>query len=210
MAEACIILIRHAETEWNKAGRIQGYHADSALTEAGRGQVRALAARLAREGIEALYSSDAGRTRETADPISEATRLPVVHDKALRERNYGVFEGHSFSEIETVFPTDFRKFRTRDPHYVPPNGESAVQFRDRVLTVLGAIATRARGQRAAVVTHGGVLGVVYRQAMNIPLEAKRDYLLANAGLNRFRFAAGRWLLDAWADVAHLSDPTPSE
>ena len=205
MAETCIILVRHAETEWNKAGRIQGYQADSALTETGRGQVRALAARLARDGIDALYSSDAGRTRETAYPISEATRLPVVHDKALRERNYGVFEGYSFSEIETAFPAAFQKFRTRDPHYIPPSGESAAQFRDRIVAVLEAIAARSRGQRVAVVTHGGALGVVYRQAMDIPLEAKRDYMLANASLNHFRFAAGRWLLDAWADVAHLSD-----
>jgi len=40
--------------------------------------------------------------------------------------------------------------------------------------------------------------------MNIPLEAKRGYSLANASLNHFRFADGRWLLDAWGDVAHLS------
>src|SRR6266853_1266378 len=72
--ETRLILIRHGETEWNITGRIQGYRADSALTATGREQVRALAVRLAREGIDALYSSDAGRTRETADPIAAATR----------------------------------------------------------------------------------------------------------------------------------------
>jgi len=201
--ETRLILTRHGETEWNRAGRIQGYRADSALTATGREQVRALAVRLAREGIDALYSSDAGRTRETADPIAAATRLPVVYETALRERNYGVFEGHSFTGIESAFPEEFEKFRTRDPHYVPPEGESAAQFRDRVVTALEIVAARTRGRRVAVVTHGGVLGAMYRQAMNIPLDAKRDYSLANASVNHFRFAGSRWLLDAWGDVAHL-------
>src|SRR5229473_1003616 len=89
--ETRLILIRHGETEWNRTGRIQGYRADSVLTATGREQVRALAVRIARERIDALYSSDAGRTRETADPIGAATRLPVVYETALRERNYGVF-----------------------------------------------------------------------------------------------------------------------
>jgi probable phosphoglycerate mutase len=203
MAEARILLIRHGETEWNRAGRVQGYHADSPLTETGREQARALAARLAREGIDALYSSDAGRTRETANPICMVTRLPVIRDKALRERNYGVFEGRSFTEVEVEFPAEFGKFRTRDPNYAPPNGESATQFRDRIITALEGIAARATGKRVAVITHGGVLGVMYRHTMNIALEAKRGYSLANAGLNHFRFADGRWLLDAWGDVAHL-------
>jgi len=133
VAETRLILIRHGETEWNRAGRIQGYHADSVLTATGREQVRALAARLAREGIDALYSSDAGRTRETAAPIGAAMGLPVVYETALRERNYGVFEGHSFAGVESAFPEEFERFRTRDPHYVPPEGESAAQFRDRVV-----------------------------------------------------------------------------
>lgn len=203
MAEARLVLIRHGETEWNRAGRIQGYHADSALTDTGREQVRALALRLAREGIDALYSSDAGRTRETAEPIAAATRSPIVFDKALRERNYGVFEGYSFSEIETAFAGEYAMFRTRDPHYVPPQGESAAQFRDRIVATLEAIATGANARRVAVVTHGGVLGVMYRHAMDIPLETRRSYSLANASLNHFRFAAGRWVLEAWGDIAHL-------
>ena len=202
MSEAHILLIRHGETEWNREGRIQGYHADSPLTATGRGQVRALAVRLARESIDALHSSDMGRTRETAGPISAATRLPVIYEKALRERNYGVFEGYSFTGIESAFPAEFEKFRARDPHYAPPDGESAAQFRDRIVTALEGIAARVTG-RVAIVTHGGVLGVMYRQAMSIPLEAKRSYSLANASLNQFRFVDGRWMLDAWGDVAHL-------
>jgi probable phosphoglycerate mutase len=210
VAEARVVLIRHGETEWNREGRVQGYHSDSPLTEAGRGQARALAERLARERVDALYASDTGRTRLTANPIAAATGLRVIHDAALRERNYGAFEGRTFAEVERDFPAEYEKFRTRDPDYLPPGGESAAQFRDRVMAALERIAAEADGRRVAVVTHGGVLGIAYRYAMDIPLDARRGYSLANASLNHFRYAAGRWLLEAWGDVAHLPAESPDE
>jgi probable phosphoglycerate mutase len=204
MTEARLVLIRHGETHWNREGRIQGYHADSSLTEIGHAQANAVAERLAREGIDALHSSDAGRTRQTVDPISATTGLPIVYDSSLRERNYGIFEGRTFAEIELEYPDDFRKYRDRDPTHATPGGESAERFRDRVVAALEAIAARHQDARVAVVTHGGVLGMLYRHTMNIPLDAPRSYVLANASLNHFRFAGGQWLLDAWADVAHLN------
>jgi probable phosphoglycerate mutase len=203
VAEVRVILIRHGETEWNREGRVQGYHADSPLTEAGRGQARALAERFARERVDALYASDTGRARRTASPIGAATGLRVIHDAALRERNYGGFEGHTFAEVERDFPEEYERFCTRDPNYVPPGGESATQFRDRVMAAFERIVAETSGRRVAVVTHGGVLGIVYRHAMDVPLEARRGYTLANASLNQFRYAAGRWLLETWGDVAHL-------
>jgi len=210
VAETRVILIRHGETQWNREGRIQGYHGDSPLTPAGRTQVRSLGKCLAREGAELLYSSDSGRARETADPIGAATGLPVIHERELRERAYGVFEGCRYAEVETRFAAEFERFRSRDPHYVPPGGESAAQFRDRILAVFRRIALEASGRCVAVVTHGGVLGILYREAAGMPLEAPRDYPIANASLNRLRFAEGRWSLDGWGDVAHLPAESLSE
>jgi probable phosphoglycerate mutase len=203
MAEARVILVRHGETEWNRELRIQGYRADSPLTGAGRAQAQAAAERLAREGIDALYSSDAGRARQTAAPVAAATGLAIAEDPDLRERNYGVFEGRTFSEVERAFPEEYRRFRARDPHYAAPEGESAVQFRDRVVAALERIAGCAIGKRVAVVTHGGVLGVLYRHATGMALDTPRDYSIANASLNRLCFSAGRWRIEAWGDVAHL-------
>jgi len=203
VADIGIILIRHGETHWNREGRIQGFDADSALTSVGCEQARCVGERLVREDIHALYASDLGRTRATAAPIAAATGLAIVHEKALRERAYGEFEGHTFAEIESGFPAEYERLRSRDPHYAPPGGESAAQFRERVLAALHAIAARESGKRVAVVTHGGVLGILYREAMGMTLEAKRSYSIANASLNHFRFAGGRWELVAWGDVAHL-------
>ena len=202
MAEARVVLIRHGETEWNREGRIQGYHADSPLTASGHAQALLPAECLASEAFDALHSSDAGRTRQTATPICAATGLEVVYDATLRERNYGLFEGRTYREVEREYPEAFQKFRTRDPYYVPPNGESAVQFRDRVVAALERIAEGAAGG-VAVITHGGVLGMMYRHVTGTPLDSKRSYSLHNASINRFLYSDKRWLLEIWGDIAHL-------
>ncbi len=204
MSEATrIILVRHGETHWNREARIQGYHANSPLTDTGVAQARAVAARLAEEGIDALYASDAGRTLQTVEPIAAATGLPATHEAGVRERNYGIFEGRTFAEVEEVFPEEFQKYRMRDPHYAIDGGESAVQFRDRIVAALAEIARRHAGKRSVVVTHGGVIGALYRVSLDMPMDAPRVYATRNASLNRFRFDAGRWVLEVWGDVAHL-------
>jgi probable phosphoglycerate mutase len=204
VAEARLILIRHGETEWNREGRIQGYHGDSPLTVNGQAQARQLAARLATEGVRTLHASDSGRTRQTAAPIAAALNLNVVFDAALRERDYGQFEGWTYLDLELKQPEAYRKFRSRDPEYAPPGGESGARFRDRIVAALERVAKAAQGGQAAVVTHGGVLGIAYRHISGASAESKRDYSLHNASINRILVSGNRWSLEAWGDVAHLS------
>jgi 2,3-bisphosphoglycerate-dependent phosphoglycerate mutase len=203
--EARLILVRHCETEWNREGRIQGYHSDSPLTAKGQTQAFLLAARLAGERLQALHSSDAGRARQTATPIAAAAGVDVLYHATLRERNYGAFEGRTYREIETESPEAYAKFRSRDPDYAPPGGESGAQFRDRVVAALERVAAMAEGRLAAVITHGGVLGIVYRYVTGMPLDSKRHYSLHNASVNRIVCSGGRWSLEAWGDVAHLPE-----
>jgi probable phosphoglycerate mutase len=203
VADARVVLVRHGETEWNREGRIQGYRGDSSLTATGHAQARLLAERLASECFDALHSSDAGRTRQTAAPIGVAAGLDVVYDAALRERNYGVFEGRTYLEVEREHPEAFQKFRSRDPYYVPPAGESAAQFRDRVVAALERIAAGAAGKHVAVIAHGGVLGMMHRHVTGTPLDAKRGYSLHNASINRLLYSGECWSIEVWGDVAHL-------
>jgi probable phosphoglycerate mutase len=199
-----ILLIRHGETVWNRSGRVQGWQ-DSPLSAAGRAQAQALAARLAVDRVERLISSDLGRAQETARPIAARLGIPVELDPALRERNYGIFEGRTHVEIERDHPTEYATFIGRDPTYAIPGGESADEFAARVLPALERIAATCAGGRVAVVTHGGVLGVVYRHAMKVPADAERGYTLANASVNHVRFGAGEWFIERWGDLAHLAD-----
>jgi len=204
MIETRLLLIRHGETEWNREGRIQGYHADSRLTENGETQARLLAQRLAGEDLFAVHCSDSGRARQTAAPLAAALKLDIVYDAALRERSYGRFEGWTYADLEREHPDAYGKFRSRDPAYAPPGGESGAQFRNRILAALERIAATAQGRRTAVITHGGVLGVAYRHITAASPDSKRDYSLHNASINRILVSGGRWSLEHWGDVAHLA------
>jgi probable phosphoglycerate mutase len=196
------LIIRHGETDWNVAGRLQGWH-DSPLTAAGRAQAAAIAARLATEPIDVLVASDLGRTLATAAPIAAARSLAVASDPALRERCYGILEGMTWAEIEHGHAEAYRRLIARDQDYRVPEGESGIQFRDRVHDAFERLAARHGAARVAVITHGGVLGIVYRQAHRIALEMPRTFTVPNAGLNRLRIEGRQWVIEAWAEVAHL-------
>jgi probable phosphoglycerate mutase len=196
-------LLRHGETLWNRAGRIQGWR-DSPLSASGRAQAVALAERMSAEHVECLVTSDLARTRATAATIAARLGLTAVIDARLRERSYGDLEGKTWAEIERDDPASYQHLATRDAAFVVPGGESATQFRDRVVSTIDDLAERYRGGALAVVTHGGVLGMVYRHAHRIPLELPRTYSVPNAGVNRVTVSAGNWTIERWGDVGHVS------
>ncbi|HCW46879.1 MAG TPA: phosphoglycerate mutase, partial [Erwiniaceae bacterium] len=86
-----VYLVRHGETVWNAARRIQG-QSDSALTEKGEQQARQVGERAKSLGITHVIGSDLGRTRRTAEIIADACGCSVTLDARLRELNMGVLE----------------------------------------------------------------------------------------------------------------------
>jgi 2,3-bisphosphoglycerate-dependent phosphoglycerate mutase len=204
-----ILLLRHGETLWNVEGRIQG-HRDSPLSAEGIAQAEALARRLAAERPDVLYTSDLGRARQTMEPIARVTGLAPRIDPGLRERCYGAFEGRTWPEIERDFPEQYASHLTGSATVRADGGESMMEFRDRAVGALERIAEASGDGKVVIVAHGGVLGLLYRHIMNIPLEAARKYAMPNASINRFTFKSGIWCLIAWGDLSHLDHALPEE
>ncbi len=197
-----LIAIRHGETEWNSQGRFQG-HLNSALNREGLAQAEALAERLAGERFDLLLSSDLGRALETARVIAMRSGHEIVVDPRLRERNMGIFQGLTPAEAVARHPDEYARFRTGDPDYVIPEGESMRQFFGRSVACFTELAARHAGRTLAAITHGGVLAMLYRHARAMPLETPRDFPLHNTGVNRFRYRLGAWQLQSWGDIGHL-------
>ncbi|MCG6950905.1 MAG: histidine phosphatase family protein [Betaproteobacteria bacterium] len=197
-----LVLVRHGETAWNAEGRVQG-QTDVPLNEVGRAQAQALAPVLAAERIDAIYSSDLLRVRETAQPTAGVLGLAVSLDAGLRERHYGMFETLTYVECRERFPVEFERFRQKEPGFDFGSGESLQTFYARALATVAAIAARHAGETVLVFTHGGVLEMLYREATARGLRSARDFAIPNAAINRFEFADGRWQLRAWAECAHL-------
>jgi len=199
-----LLLIRHGETAWNAEHRIQG-RLDVPLSTTGIWQAGQLAQRLAGEAIDALISSDLARAWMTGAPLADAHGLEMVPEQRLRERAFGIFEGKTLTEISTEHPDEFAAWRARDVDWRIPEGESGAEFIARVLDALHEIARNHLGRKVAVVTHGGVLDVVYRNARALAWDAPRDHLMLNASINRLQAQAAplRLQIVDWADVAHL-------
>ncbi len=201
-----LLLIRHAETTWNAEHRIQG-ELDIPLSPLGILQSARLAERLANEPIDAVYSSSQSRAWLTAAPVAARHGLDVIADPRLRERSFGIFEGLTLDEIADRYPAAFRKWRERDPAWRPEDGESGQQLIDRVLAAMSDIRTRYPGQTVVLVSHGGVLDVVYRAARGLQWHAPREHQMLNAAVNRLT-AEGSPLalsIDHWGDVEHLKE-----
>lgn len=204
-----ILAIRHGETAWNVDSRIQG-HLDIPLNDQGREQARRLALSVAGEDLAAIYCSDLSRAHATASAVAEATGLPLVVDKGLRERAFGAFEGLSFTEIEQRWPEQARRWRQRDPLFAAEGGENLQAFYARCIDAVRALAERHAGEHIAIVAHGGVMDCLYRAASKLELHAPRSWELGNASINRLLYMAEGFTLVGWNDKSHLEDPALDE
>lgn len=199
-----LCFVRHGETDWNADQRMQGQR-DLPLNADGLKQAEWAGPCFSGKTIAAIYSSDLLRARQTAKPIAEALKLPVTLLPALRERNFGRCEGLVGSEIVNIYPDDARALRVRDANYVLPGGESLRQVQQRVLDCIDRLARENAGQIIVVVTHGGVLDLIYRRACHMTLEQPRNFEIPNTGFNWVSICDNQWHIEQWADIAHLGE-----
>ena len=197
-----LCLVRHGETQWNAARRIQG-QIDIGLNETGLRQAAGAGRWLSQAGIVALYSSDLKRAWTTALVIGDALGLVPVSVPEMRERRYGVFEGLTYDEAKAKHPDGYAAFEGRNANYNFENGESLSEMFARVTSKLKEIAAAHVGQNVVVVLHGGVLDIINRFVRGNSLETPRDFLIPNAGLNWIATVDGHWRIETWGETAHL-------
>jgi probable phosphoglycerate mutase len=199
-----IIAVRHGETDWNVEARIQG-QLDIGLNDKGRWQAQRAARALAEEPVDALYSSDLSRACTTAQAIADHAPQPlkVQTHIGLRERAFGKFEGQTYTAITEQWPEEARLWRIRDPDFAPVGGESPVQVLARVARTVDEIASHHLGEQIVLVSHGGVLDMLYRLATQQSVSAPRTWELGNAAINRLLWTPEGLTLVGWSDTQHL-------
>ena len=203
-----LLLIRHGETDMNRELRFQG-QVNVALNATGLEQARRLAARLKREQADAVYVSDLLRARQTAGPIADELALPPVADSGLREQAFGRVDGMRVDDIKREHPEAWAGWLRFDEDFAMPEGESTRAFHARVMEALQRVVGAHPEQTVVVVTHGGVLDMIYRTARSLGLSGPRQSEIPNAGLNRIKVRdTGSMDILAWADTRHLADLPP--
>lgn len=197
-----LIVVRHGETDFNREQRFQG-QVDVPLNAVGRAQARRLAQALAAERFDLLLSSDLQRARQTAAPLADARATQADAQPAWREQAFGVLDGLSVAEIRSRHPDLWAAWLRHDADYALPGGESVRQFHARVVGALRELVRRHEGRRLLVVTHGGVLDMLWRTVHGHALHGPRQCAIPNAGINRLRWRSGTLDIVRWGDDEHL-------
>jgi broad specificity phosphatase PhoE len=200
-----ITFVRHGESTGNAENRLQGL-ADFPLSETGREQVRALAARWKAEGVgfDTVITSPLSRAVETARILAAVLKIPELEfDPLWLERDTGQRSGMTMDEIQAQF---------QDPDFVNPftpldeSGESDWALYLRAGGALHKILTRPPA-RYLVVTHGAILNMALYAILGIapqPHFQGPRFGLENTAFAAFRYfpEAHRWRVDVIGDRTH--------
>ncbi len=157
--DLCIIyFVRHGETDWNVQTRTQG-HTDIPLNANGEAQAHELKEKLQDVKFDAIYSSDLQRARRTAEIITLERDIAVQSTKLLRERNYGVLEGKTKSEIEIIINDLLAKLTEAEKRTARlfPEQENDEEVVNRVVTFMREIAIANPGKTVLLISHGGII-----------------------------------------------------
>ena len=197
-----LILVRHGETEWNLAGRIQG-HSDSGLTARGAEQGRRAGERLAGLDISTVYASDLGRARETGEIIAAPHGLAVKTVQELRERCYGAFEGKTAEEIRRETPEVFERWLGDRQGLAPPGGETQQELSERGRGARGEIARAHPGGTVAVATHGGPIKSAVFAVLEIPIGSWDRTWVSNGSVTVLKGNRDELKVACFNDTSHL-------
>ncbi len=173
-----LLLLRHAESQWNAQGRWQGL-ADPPLSARGEEQARLAGPRLASFGISMVVTSDLRRARATAELVAARLALVEPHlDASLREYDVGAWSGLTRPEIEARWPGEIDDWR-HGRLVATPGGERRDAFVARITAAVVRVAATHADDTIAVFTHGGVISALARSL--------------GAEVGRVPHLAGRWI-----------------
>ena len=149
-----LYVMRHGETDYNKARKLQGKH-DIPLNENGIELAKITAAAIKDIPIDVIYSSPLTRAITTAEIIREGRTADIIIDNRLEEMGFGVLEGVAKERI----PEDFFNFFNAPEKYVPAEGgetfeaviKRAQSFIDDVV-----IPNSAKYESMMIVAHGSM------------------------------------------------------
>lgn len=166
-----LYIVRHGETDWNKAHRIQG-QVDIPLNEFGRSLARKTAAGLQDIPFAVCFCSNLGRAIETAELILDGRDVPIIQDTRIAEMAFGEWEGKICSPDGWNLPKAFQKFFDDPEHYEPAKGgETFAEVKQRTGEFLSWLYGQKEyeGKNILIATHGAALSGMINNIKNEPL-----------------------------------------
>ncbi|RBQ10978.1 bifunctional RNase H/acid phosphatase [Micromonospora sp. LHW51205] len=202
-----LILVRHGETERTVRKHYSG-RGDVPLTERGRAQARATAARVAAlaPSVAAVVSSPLSRCTATAEAIAARVGNPPVRtDDDLIECDFGVWEGHTFAEVRERWAAELDAWLA-STRVAPPQGESFVAVAERTGRAVDRLRSAYPGETVVVVSHVSPIKLVLRDALAAGDAFLHRLYLDTAGISVLDlYPDGGVAVRSVNDTSHLTD-----
>lgn len=173
-AGGTLLLARHAQTVWHAENRYAGRDSDIDLTDTGRRQVEHLAGWASVRQPDAVVCSPVRRAVETARPCAEAAGRPLRIVEDLREVDFGVAEGHTLAELDSVDPDMVRRFRTDPAQHPFPGAELPEAAAARCAAALREVVEVEPGSTVLVIAHNTVLRLAMCALLDLPVGRYRQ------------------------------------
>lgn len=198
-----LYLIRHGESTWNKSDRIQGQR-NPYLTNKGEKQAKLLRNRLLKIPFDFVYSSPLRRAYNTAEIVMDG-RYEIQKDKRIAEINLGDWEGISAKKLFKEDST-FRDWFERTNEITPKNGESLLEFKDRVVSFFDEIiGLQKEKHRGIVFTHSGVISIFLVHLLKMDLNKVWSIPTSHCSITIIT-TNPIFILTSFNDTCHLSSP----
>lgn len=200
-----ILLLRHVESEANRAGVGLG-RTDSPPTELGLRQMDATVAALKDEAITRVVTSPLSRARLLAEAIAESHGVEAVSCDELLELDVGDMEGLDWPVARARYGKFLDAWRGDDSlNVVMPGGESLADVYRRSHGVFDDLVADPSDGVSLIVTHNFVVKLLAAHALAMPLDAWRRIDTSLAGITSFRVDDGTPTLERLNDRHHVAD-----
>lgn len=202
MEDMRFIVIRHAESQWNREGIIQGQF-DSPVTSHGHRQIAALMAALKDIPFTQFFSSPSGRAMTTAQALAAHCQCEVSSDARLHEQHFGYLQGQPYHQAMRNHRDTFTRIFAGDPTAAAPEGESAMDVARRMSAFFLGFSPFQRGT-FGVVTHGHALqALIWQLKGGDWMEDISKYNHPSCGYSVIEVNHGRLQLQSWGIATHL-------
>ena len=204
-----IYIVRHGQTEWNLLGKTQG-HGNSDLTPKGIEQAELLADSMTKYPIDYIYSSDLGRAYQTAEIIGNKLNIEVERTEALREMNFGTWEGRIIKDIIEEDPELYKMWRN-EPHIAKiPQGETLSQIKERTDAFIKEINEKYDGKHIVLVTHSLCARIMLLSFLDSDVKNIYRINQANTALNIIELRDYGPVVMKMNDTTHIINDTKLE
>ena len=204
-----IYIVRHGQTEWNLLGKTQG-HGNSDLTPKGIEQAELLADSMTKYPIDYIYSSDLGRAYQTAEIIRNKLNIEVEKTEALREMNFGTWEGRIIKDIIEEDPELYKMWRN-EPHIAKiPQGETLSQIKERTDAFIKEINEKYDGKHIVLVTHSLCARIMLLSFLDSDVKNIYRINQANTALNIIELRDYGPVVMKMNDTTHIINDTKLE